>query len=135
MIDIITSSVTKAYGTTMEEIKSPSRSKPLPEARRMIAFFMFNRNYKQVVIAQEIGKERSLIGRAISRFIDELTIYKDVSKKYNKTQIIMSEQLKNKARNIENWLTDNPEVEWELRYDKIKELASLKEEIEQLVIN
>jgi hypothetical protein len=135
MIEIITSSVAMAYDTTMKEIKSSSRSKPLPEARRMIAFIMFKHQYKPVVIAQQIGKDRSLIGRAVDKLLDELNYYRDVKKKYAKTQIFMEGHLKNKIRNLENWLIENPEGEWQIRYDKIKELSNLKEELEELIIN
>ncbi len=135
MIEIVTTSVVIAYDISLDDIRGESRKKPLPEARRMIAFLLFKSRFKQTEIANKINCSRSLISRAVEKHLFELTHYEDVAKKYLKTKRIMKINLETRIKQLENWLTENPEADWILRHDKIKELADLNEELSELSIN
>ena len=135
MTEIITTSVIMAYNLSPDDLKSKSRIHPIPEARRMLAYLLSKRRFKPAQIAKELNRNRSLIGRAVEKMSNEITLYPNVNSKYLKTQRIMIIEIENKIEAIENWLINNPEAEWKLRHDKIKELTDLKEEISTLPIN
>ncbi len=84
MHKIITASVAQVYQVTEDLIKGKSKERPLPEARRMIAYIMSRNGYDLHEIASEIKVNRTYAWRAKNKIVDEIILYDDVADKYEK---------------------------------------------------
>lgn len=134
MLEKVTNAVITHYGFSLKDLKSKNKKGKLPEARSVI-YYLSQWHYNQEFIAKQFNRDRSSISVAIKKITFQKKHYNNIQNNILKVILIMSTPLEERAEHIENWLRNNPNAEWSLRYDKIKELAAINEQLKELLID
>lgn len=82
MIERIINTVAEVYEIDPKKLISDSQNEPLPEARRMIVYFMLDNNYNAHQIMQTINRSRVIVWRSFHRIKTEKKTYKPVAKRF-----------------------------------------------------
>lgn len=75
--------VAAAYGVTVEQIKSKTQRHPVPEARKMAVYIMYNQGESCTNMAKAVNCTKSYICRIYTAIEPEIKIYKATKKKYD----------------------------------------------------
>lgn len=132
MINTTINAVCTVYNLTKAELQSNNRTRPKPEARRMLIYILKAVKIKRKHIKQASNLKDNSISRAVVVCKYEIEIYKDIAIKYNAIVSMIIPKLKAERQAIIKWLEANPDANWTDRHDKITRLATLDNYLEHI---
>lgn len=133
MDDIVLEIVAKAYGYTVLDLLSKGKKGKTPEARRMAVLFLNTPKAKPQKIADAINRERTAFYACTKKIAFEIVHYQDVQEKFKTIQMSLLTYLENTQTELENWLINNPHQDQQVREEKLKRLAAVKETHEYII--
>lgn len=90
MVDTIIDAVIEVYNINKSDLLSRSRKGTLPEARRMVAYFMLTNGYSVPDIMATLNQGNTIVYKAIQKTLFDIKIYKTVKERFEKIEAIIN---------------------------------------------
>lgn len=97
--ELIINTVADVYELPLETILSPSKKRPLVEARQMMLYIMHKEGFQGKVIARYVKRSTCIVARNKLKIEGELPFYKATREKYNAIIKLINKNGKNNYRN------------------------------------
>ena len=81
------------------------------------------------LIAKQINRDRTLCYTHIKQMRFELKYYPCLQQKHQEIINTMRRNLEQEKEQLENWLKNNPEGDWKVRYDKLERLQEIENQL------